>query len=81
MKKTVFNVPLCNTLESSYLYGLFFIFIYQEIIHKILGLQDKLPFLPLMIISVYCALGMFLSWLKFYQQTLTNFHKVKRKVN
>lgn len=53
-------------LESLYLLGLLPLELYCSIVHSSLGLTEKLPFLPLLLTSVYCALGVTYSWLKFY---------------
>ncbi|ONK71805.1 uncharacterized protein A4U43_C04F12580 [Asparagus officinalis] len=44
-----------------YLFGLVFIEIWGQILHPYL-FGSKLQFLPLMLISVYCAIGMMYSW-------------------
>eukprot|EP00249_Psilotum_nudum_P017345 c26274_g1_i3 orf=766-1647(+) len=53
---------LC-TWKLAYLFGMIGVEIYGVIIHPVL-FKQKLPFLPLMFISVYCALGMLYSWIK-----------------
>lgn len=45
-----------------YLLGLLAVEIYGQFVHPIL-FAEKLPFLPLMMISIYCALGMMYSWI------------------
>lgn len=50
-----------NIWEVMYLLSIILIEFYASFLHwKILG--DKLPFLPLMLISVYCAGGIVWSW-------------------
>lgn len=61
-----YNLPLLNMLESLYLCGLVPLFIYDNFIHYFLGLSDRLPFLPLMLTSVYCSLGVIYCWFKYY---------------
>lgn len=63
--------PLCSGREVLYLLGLIPIFLYQEVGHWLLGLSEKLPFLPLMIISVYCAVGVTYCWIYYYRVFLT----------
>jgi len=70
-------VPLCSLGEVLYLLGLLPILLYQEFGHGLLGLSEKLPFLPLMIISVYCAIGVTYCWIYYYFVFLTQY---KRKV-
>ncbi|KAG5882902.1 hypothetical protein JTB14_020170 [Gonioctena quinquepunctata] len=61
-----FTLPLLNTFESVYIIGLVGVFFYENVIHSLLGLHSRLPFLPLMITSVYCAVGVVYSWASYY---------------
>lgn len=45
-----------------YLLGLLLVEIFGQVLHPYL-LGDKLPFVPLMLISIYCALGIMYSWI------------------
>lgn len=46
-----------------YLYGIVLVEIYGEFVHsRVFG--DRLPFLPLLLISDYCALGLLYAWIK-----------------
>ncbi|KAL3516794.1 hypothetical protein ACH5RR_023696 [Cinchona calisaya] len=47
---------------KSYLLGLLVVEIWGQFLHPVV-LRDKLPFLPLMMISIYCAFGMMYSWI------------------
>ncbi|GMH00655.1 hypothetical protein Nepgr_002494 [Nepenthes gracilis] len=49
-------------IGMSYLLGLVVVEIWGQFLHP-LFLKDKLPFLPLLLISVYCAMGVFCSWI------------------
>ncbi|KAA8515808.1 hypothetical protein F0562_018581 [Nyssa sinensis] len=49
-------------IEKSYLLGLLVVETWGQFLHPIL-LGNRFPFLPLMIISIYCALGMMYSWI------------------
>lgn len=51
-----------NWIEKSYLSGLVLVEVWCQFLHPAL-LGNRLPFLPLMIISTYCALGMMYSWM------------------
>ena len=66
------GLPLLNPIESVYLLGLVPLELYCNLLHWCLGLQDRLPFLPLLITSVYCALGIVYAWIKLYYITLTD---------
>lgn len=52
--------------HKTYLSGFCVLFAYENIIQYILGMDTKLPFLPLMLTSVYCSFGIIFTWLKFY---------------
>ncbi|KAJ9575770.1 hypothetical protein L9F63_007416, partial [Diploptera punctata] len=71
IKKNSLCLPLLNIVESIYLIGLIPLFIFENIIHPWLGLDKRLPFLPLMLTSVYCSLGVMYFWLKYYWHFLT----------
>lgn len=60
------TLPLLNCLETLYLLGLLLIFFYDNFIHSLLGLSVKLPFLPLLITSVYCSMGVIYSYVQYY---------------
>lgn len=66
-----FALPLLSKLESMYIVCLIFLFIYENVIHTLLGWKDKYPFLPLMLTSVYCAIGVFYCWVKYYWHFIT----------
>ncbi|KAL6964917.1 dolichyl-P-Glc:Glc1Man9GlcNAc2-PP-dolichol alpha-1,3-glucosyltransferase [Sarracenia purpurea var. burkii] len=48
--------------HKSYLFGLLVVEIWGQFLHPIL-LGNRFPFLPLMLISIYCGLGMIYSWI------------------
>lgn len=60
-----FTMPMLNIFESVYLMGLCLPFIYEIFFHSFLGLNINFPFLPLMITSVYCAVGVLYAWIKY----------------
>ncbi|EFC41684.1 predicted protein [Naegleria gruberi] len=68
---------LFSTFERLFLYGLILIEIYQVLIHQFI-FSDRLPFLPLMIVSFYCAVGLHYSWLKIF--SISTF-SIKEKSN
>ncbi|XP_066248706.1 dolichyl pyrophosphate Glc1Man9GlcNAc2 alpha-1,3-glucosyltransferase [Euwallacea similis] len=65
-----YSLPLLNIAESLYLLGLTLVFFYENVIHKLSGLDSKLPFLPLMLTSFYCSLGVVYCWARYYFQLL-----------
>lgn len=68
----VFSIKLTQTyevisrLEKIYCLGLLGIFIYENMIQFIIGFDTKLPFLPLLLTSVYCSLGVTWFWMNYY---------------
>lgn len=76
-----YSLPLLNTLESIYLLGLSLVFVYEHVMHNILGLSHSLPFLPLLITSVYCSCGVMYCWFRYYVYFLKLDEKhVQRKI-
>ncbi|XVF69833.1 hypothetical protein PTKIN_Ptkin11bG0112600 [Pterospermum kingtungense] len=49
-------------VAKTYLFGILVVEIWNQVLHPHL-LGDKFPFLPLMLISIYCALGIMYSWI------------------
>ncbi|KAG2456655.1 ANR42 protein, partial [Polypterus senegalus] len=57
---------LLNSLEATYLTGLIPLEVFCEIIFPLTPLKEAFPFLPLLLTSVYCALGVSYSFIKLY---------------
>lgn len=70
-KRGFLLLPGLTSCESLYLYGFMILCIYENALHSFLGLNKYLPFLPLMITSVYCALGVCYFWVYLYHYFLT----------
>lgn len=68
------SFKLINFIEAVYLIGLIFIQIYTSFSETILfsSLHNRLPFLHLLLTSVYCAFGVLLTWLRFYNQLFSD---------
>lgn len=64
------NTKLLSIIESIYLFGILFVIIFENILFYTFKLDNKYQFLPLMLISVYCAIGITYFWFKFYIQFL-----------
>ncbi|XP_063823440.1 probable dolichyl pyrophosphate Glc1Man9GlcNAc2 alpha-1,3-glucosyltransferase [Ostrinia nubilalis] len=70
-RKRFLRLSLLTDAETVYLYGLIALFVYENMIHTVWGLNKTLPFLPLMFTSVYCALGVIYYWIYYYYYFLT----------
>ncbi|XP_041973157.1 probable dolichyl pyrophosphate Glc1Man9GlcNAc2 alpha-1,3-glucosyltransferase [Aricia agestis] len=76
-KRQFLSLPMLGRIESLYLYGLMVVFLYDNVLHAAWGLDKTLPFLPLMLTSVYCSIGVLYFWLTYYYYFLTfNLSKV-----
>ncbi|KAI8644519.1 glycosyltransferase family 57 protein [Parasitella parasitica] len=53
---------LLTAMEKNYLIGLLFLQLYTGFAHDLLFGQDKLQFLPLMVTSLYCSVGIVYGW-------------------
>ncbi|KAM4905620.1 dolichyl pyrophosphate Glc1Man9GlcNAc2 alpha-1,3-glucosyltransferase isoform 5-T5 [Sylvia borin] len=71
--------PLLNWLETIYLMQLVPLGIFCEIIYPLTPWKGHFPFVPLLLTSVYCALGITYAWLKLYVSVLTERISVRQK--
>ena len=62
------KLPFLNLCESIYIYGFILLQFYVSVGHQLLF--TRLPFLPLMLTSVYCSLGVGYTYWQFYASTL-----------
>jgi len=62
---------LLSNLEIWFLLGLGGLFFYENSIHYVLKFNIIFPFLPLMLTSVYCSVGIVYFWLLYYYQFLS----------
>lgn len=77
-----FKESLLSTKEKAYLCGIIGLQVFYSFGAKMLGIEDKLPFLPLMLISTYSALGVIYAWVSYLQFSLQKsnvLHKVTFK--
>ncbi|XP_050415081.2 probable dolichyl pyrophosphate Glc1Man9GlcNAc2 alpha-1,3-glucosyltransferase isoform X1 [Patella vulgata] len=71
-------LPVVSWYESLYLLGIIPLELYNSFIHHVLKLNITLPFIPLLLTSVYCSIGVLYAWLRFYSTTLkSSTHKTK----
>lgn len=75
--KELFHSQLLRAHEILYCSGILILPLYEFVIQYALKLDQKFPFMPLMLTSVYCSVGMIYFWLKFYVGYL--FEKEKKK--
>ncbi|KAF4523091.1 hypothetical protein B566_EDAN003103 [Ephemera danica] len=76
------RLPLLSCIETLYILGLIPLFLYENVIHNLLWFSQNLPFLPLMLTSVYCAAGIFYCWCRYYWHFLSmGDGNYKRKVH
>ncbi|KAL0993744.1 hypothetical protein UPYG_G00113060 [Umbra pygmaea] len=64
--KKLFRGSLLNALEATYLLGLVAVEILCEIVYPLLPWQQRLPFVPLLVTSFYCSLGVSYSFVRLY---------------
>lgn len=68
-------------LEKCYCFGLIVPFAYEMFFQYLLGLDRKLPFLPLLFTSVYCSVGIIYFWTKLYANFLFPHQKRSEKID
>jgi alpha-1,3-glucosyltransferase len=54
-----------------FLFGIVSIELYNNTVHHLFALNERFPYLPLMLTSVFSALGVFFCWLEFLYLTLS----------
>ena len=64
-----FDAGLLYSYEYLYIINLPVLTVYETIVHKLI-FHDKLPFLPLALTSIYCAVGITYSWVVYYYMFL-----------
>lgn len=52
--------------EQGYILGFIVVFVYENFIQYLFGLNVKMPFLPLLLTSFYCSLGVIYFWVRYY---------------
>lgn len=58
--------------ETVYLSGFALVFWYEQHLQFAFGLDKLLPFLSLLIVSIYCSVGVMYFWLRYYYSFLVN---------
>lgn len=67
-----------NIVEILYIFGLSSLLVYEHCVQYLIGFDKKLPFLPLLMTSVYCALGVLYFYCQYYVRFLLNTEIVHR---
>lgn len=62
----IFRTTFLRTHELIYICGFAFVFLYEHVIQYALGISERLPFMPLLLISLYCSMGITYFWFKYY---------------
>ncbi|KAM9788607.1 LOW QUALITY PROTEIN: dolichyl pyrophosphate Glc1Man9GlcNAc2 alpha-1,3-glucosyltransferase [Neosynchiropus ocellatus] len=75
--KHLHHGPLLHPLEAVYLMGLVPVAVVSELIYPLSPWQQKLPFLPLLVTSVYCSVGVSHAFLRLYASLLRTAPKQK----
>ncbi|XP_075054715.1 dolichyl pyrophosphate Glc1Man9GlcNAc2 alpha-1,3-glucosyltransferase isoform X2 [Mixophyes fleayi] len=70
---------LLSCLETLYLCGLLPLGLLCEIIYPLSPWHQRLPFIPLMLTSIYCALGVGYSWIRLYISAFTGLSASHKK--
>uniref|UniRef100_A0A8C5P9H8 Alpha-1,3-glucosyltransferase n=1 Tax=Leptobrachium leishanense TaxID=445787 RepID=A0A8C5P9H8_9ANUR len=73
--------PLLGWLETLYLCGLVPLGAFCEIIYPLTPWQQALPFIPLLLTSVYCALGIGYAWIGLYVTQFAELKPAKKKTS
>ncbi|KAM8976757.1 dolichyl pyrophosphate Glc1Man9GlcNAc2 alpha-1,3-glucosyltransferase [Pelodytes ibericus] len=63
--------PLLSWLETLYLYGLVPLEVFCEVVYPLSPWEQRLPFIPLLLTSVYCAVGVGYAWIRLYISQFT----------
>ncbi|KAG8196098.1 hypothetical protein JTE90_007836 [Oedothorax gibbosus] len=66
------KTSIVSKAEVIYWCGLVVLQLFYSFGLRVLGLEQKLPFLPLMLISTYCACGVVYAWIRFCYLCLKN---------
>nr|CAG4649365.1 EOG090X06YP [Scapholeberis mucronata] len=65
--------------ERAYLYGLVVVALFECCLHSLVDPSNRLPFLPLLVMSVYCAVGVIYVWLLFVTSSMKTEDKIRKK--
>ncbi|XP_046665129.1 probable dolichyl pyrophosphate Glc1Man9GlcNAc2 alpha-1,3-glucosyltransferase [Homalodisca vitripennis] len=72
------SLPLLSLPESLYVFSLSVLSLFEYVVFPLSSLSKSYPFLPLMLISVHCAVGVLYCWLQYYWHFVT-MDKASRK--
>ncbi len=63
---STFTLPLLNRLETFSIVLLIPLCLYVECLHTVLHIDRILPFLPLLLISIYCSILIIYCWIRLH---------------
>ncbi|XP_036319534.1 probable dolichyl pyrophosphate Glc1Man9GlcNAc2 alpha-1,3-glucosyltransferase isoform X1 [Rhagoletis pomonella] len=63
-------------IEDIYIFGFLLLPVYEHLLSPILGLQEKLPFMPLLLTSLYCSVGVISFFISYYLHMLDLSHRI-----
>ncbi|XP_026861761.2 probable dolichyl pyrophosphate Glc1Man9GlcNAc2 alpha-1,3-glucosyltransferase isoform X1 [Electrophorus electricus] len=69
--KKLFRGRLVSSVEATYLLGLIPLAVICELVYPLTPWHHTLPFIPLLLTSIYCALGVTYSFIRLYISLLT----------
>ncbi|XP_067949246.1 dolichyl pyrophosphate Glc1Man9GlcNAc2 alpha-1,3-glucosyltransferase-like [Watersipora subatra] len=67
-----------SRLEKGYMFGLLLVMLYYSVGHSLMGLNETLPFLPLLLMSVYTSIGISYTYVGLYSTILS--HRMLKKI-
>lgn len=76
----MYSKNLLKNHEIIYLFGLLGLFAYENFFHYLLSFNIIFPFLPLMLTSVYCAVGVLYFWVIYYIDFIMTDSRSKQKL-
>lgn len=78
--KSIYPTFKIRIYENLYFFGFILLLIYENVLQFLLKFDKKLPFLPLMLTSIYCSVGVLYFYCKYYYKFLsTTSNEIKKK--
>lgn len=61
-----YRFPLLNNAESLYVFNFLPIYLFDNVLMNMFGLKERYPFLNLLMISLYCSLGVLYCYVRYF---------------